>query len=459
MSLPAEPRPDPIRRVLGPQQAAAVVVGMVVGAGIFRTASLAAQPLGSEAAVLAAWALGGVFAVAGAFCYAELATAFPDPGGDYRFLREAFGDTVAFLFAWSRFAIIFTASSALLAFLGADYLAQVLPMGPLRRAGVAALLIVALTLFNMRGVRTGTNGQMALVTMDVTALLTLGGAGLWLVLHATAPPAAPVQAAAAAVSPAGFGAAMVFVMLAYGGFNDAATLSAEVRRPRDMTLAMAGGMGLVTALYLLANWAYLRGLGVAGLAASDAPAAALMRTVFGPVGEGVMVALVGVTSLSSLNALVIVGGRTLYAAAAYEPGLARLAEWDTQRGAPRAAMWAQAAVAVALVGWGAWTRRGFAAMVDYMAPVYWLFLALAGLALIVLRRTRPDVERPYRTPLMPVTSAVFLAGAVFVLGASVLYVGPVGCALSFGVLAAGLGLRLALRRIARADPFTGTAPR
>ncbi len=443
MSSPA-PEPPAIRRVLGPLQAAAVVVGMVVGAGIFRTASVAAQSLGSEGAVLAVWAAGGVFAVAGALVYAELATAFPDPGGDYRFLREAFGPTVAFLFAWSRFAIIFTASSAMLAFVGADYLAQLVPMDGTRRAGVAALLILALTLFNLRGVRTGTTGQLALVVMDVGALATLGAAGLWLVLNGHGAALAPASAASAPTTLAGFGAALVFVMLAYGGFNDAATLSAEVRRPRDMTIAMAGGMGLVTLLYLLANWAYLRGLGVAGLAASDAPAAALMRTVFGRGGEAAIVALVGVTSLSSLNALVIVGGRTLYAVSAAEPGLARLAAWDTGRGVPRLALWTQSAVAIGLVAWGAWTRRGFAAMVDYMAPVYWLFLALAGLALLVLRRKRPDTARPYRTPLAPLVAGGFTLASACVLVASLRYVGWTGALLSFGMLLLGLALRRAL---------------
>ena len=442
--------PATIRRVLGPFQAAAVVVGMVVGAGIFRTASVAAQSLGSEGAVLAAWAAGGVFAVAGALCYAELATAFPDPGGDYRFLREAFGSTVAFLFAWSRFAIIFTASSAMLAFVGADYLAQLVPMNGVRRAGVAALLILALTLFNLRGVRTGTTGQLALVVMDIGALLTLGAAGLWLVLQGGGA-AAGVAAGVGAGPPhpttlGGFGAALVFVMLAYGGFNDAATLSAEVRRPRDMTIAMVGGMGLVTALYLLTNWAYLKGLGVAGLAASDAPAATLMRVAFGRVGETAIVALVGVTSLSSLNALVIVGGRTLYAVSSAEPGLARLAAWDTRRGVPRLALWTQSAVAIALVAWGAWTRRGFAAMVDYMAPVYWLFLGLAGVALLVLRRTHSTVARPYRTPFAPLVAGGFAVGAACVLVASLRYVGWAGGFLSFGVLLVGLVLRKVLSR-------------
>ncbi len=436
------------RRLLGVWQPSAVVVGMVVGAGIFRTSSLAAQTLPSEAAVLIAWALGGVFAIAASLCYAELSTAFPSPGGEYHFLREAFGGTVGFLFAWSRFAIIFTASSAMLAFVGADYIAQIVPMGPAARAGVAIGLILILTLLNARGVRSSTGGQMALVTLDVTALLALAVAGVALTLMSGAASHVPPRTQVA--NPiVGFGSAMVFVMLAYGGFNDSATLSAEVRRPSDMTRALVGGMGLVTALYLVANWAYLEGLGLTGLRASDAPAADLMGRAFGPVGRTAMAAVVAATSLSSLNALVIVGSRTLYAASADQPSLARLARWDLDRGVPRAALWVQATISILLVGWGALSRRGFAAMVDYMAPVYWLFLATAGVAVLVLRIRRPEQPRPYRAPWLPVSAAILIGGALYILLSSVLYVGWTGCALSFGVLASGLVALLAARRLSR----------
>lgn len=424
------------RRLLGVWQPSAVVVGMVVGAGIFRTSSLAAQSLTSETAVMIAWAVGGVFAIAASLCYAELSTAFPSPGGEYHFLREAFGKTVGFLFAWSRFSIIFTASSAMLALVGADYLAQIVPMGLAARTGVAIGVILALTLLNARGVRSSTGGQMALVTMDVSALIALAVAGITLAAVGTAAPIAPIAHVANPVE--GFGSAMVFVMLAYGGFNDSATLSAEVRKPSDMTRALIGGMSLVTALYLVANWAYLEGLGLWGLRHSDAPAADVTARAFGPLGRVAMATVVAATSLSSLNALVIVGGRTLYAASADQPKLAHLARWDLARGVPKTALWIQATISILLVGWGAVSRGGFAAMVAYMAPIYWLFLALAGIALVVLRMRRPDQPRPYRTPLLPLSVTILIGGALYMLWSSVVYVGWMGCALSFGVLASGV---------------------
>ncbi|WP_164156664.1 APC family permease [Sandarakinorhabdus rubra] len=442
----AETASNAPRRVLGPWAAASVVVGMVVGAGIFRSASLVAAGIGNDALVLVAWAVGGVFALAGALCYAELSTAFPHPGGDYRFLRLAFGPGIAFLFAWSRFAVIFTASATMLAFVAADYIAELVPLSAFARGAVAAGSILLLTVLNLAGVRRSTGGQVALVAIDVLALLALGGAALAL-LAAGTPQVAPTPAPRP-FEAGSFGAAMVFVMLAFGGFNDSATLSAEVRRPRDMTIAMVGGMGLVTALYLLANWAYLSGLGGAGLASSAAPAAQLMAHAFGPAGQIAMVVAVTIAALAILNALVLVGGRTLYAAAGDEPALARLAQWDSASGVPRAAIFAQCAVSLVLVVWGA-NSTGFAKMVDYMAPVYWLFLSLTGLSLMRLRRRDPDGPRPYRVPFYPIVPLMFTAGSTYVLVSSVLYVGWVGCAISFGMLALGLVVRAGLNRNAR----------
>lgn len=418
---------------------------MVVGAGIFRSASEVAANLQSPILVLLAWGVGGLFAMAGALVYAELTTAFPHPGGDYRFLREAFGTTTAYVFAWSRFAIIYTASASMLAFVATDYLAQLIPMTPAARALSAGALIIALTALNLRGLQTSARTQVVLVTLDVLALLAIGLAAAVLINNAHVP---PIVASAAgegfgrAINP---GAALVFVMLAYGGFNDSATLSSEVKSARQMTQAMVGGMSAVTALYMLANWGYLRALGTAGLAASDAPAADVMALAFGPVGETVMVAAVGFAALAILNALMIVGGRTLYAAAEDEAGLRPLAAWDGRRHVPTAAVLTQGFVSLLLVGWGAWQGTGFAAMVDYMAPVYWLFLMLTGLSLVILRRTRPAVKRPYRVPLYPLVPLLFAAGCGYVLYSSVVYVGWLGCALSFGVLAAGLVVRAVLR--------------
>ena len=216
------------------------------------------------------------------------------------------------------------------------------------------------------------------------------------------------------------GAALVYVFLAYGGWSDTATLSAEMRDAQHgMKRALIFGMGLVTVLYVLANWAYLRGLSHYGLANSEAPAADLMLHAFGAPGQALIVAIVAVTSIASMNAILIAGARTTYAAARDTPSLARvLGRWQVARGTPGAAIVATAGVALALVAFGAYTRGGFSTMVDYLSPVYWLFLTLSGIALFVLRRRYPEAPRPFRVPWYPLVPLVFIASSAYVLYSS-----------------------------------------
>jgi len=235
------------------------------------------------------------------------------------------------------------------------------------------------------------------------------------------------------------------VFLAYGGWSDTATLSAEMRDAKHgMKRALIFGMGLVTVLYVLVNWAYLRGLSHDGLARSDAPAADLMLHAFGRPGQALIVAIVAVTSITSMNAILIAGARTTYAAARDTAGLDRLGRWHVARGTPGAAIVATAGVALALVAFGAITRGGFSTMVDYLSPVYWLFLTLSGIALFVLRRRHPQAPRPFRVPWYPLVPLVFVASSVYVLYSSLAYV-RVGAIAGVAVLAGGVALLAALR--------------
>jgi amino acid transporter len=239
---------------------------------------------------------------------------------------------------------------------------------------------------------------------------------------------------------------MVFVFLAYGGWSDAATLSAEMRdAQRGIARALRLGLGIVVALYLLANWAYLRGLGLDGLAASSAPAAELMRRAFGRPGEWVIVAIVATTAVTVMNALLIAGARTTYAAARDLSRESRVGHWDHARGTPTGAVVAMGAVALALVGFGTLTRGGFSTMVDYLSPVYWLFLCFSGLAIIRLRQRHPQVPRPFRVPLYPLLPLAFSACSGYVLVSSLVYV-KLGALVGVGVLAVGALLLWPLMR-------------
>ena len=208
--------------------AIALVVGIVIGAGIFVTPALVAANTGSATQLMFAWAIGGLIALAGALCYAELATTYPHSGGDYHYLARAFGKPLAFLFGWARITVIPTGSIALLAFAFGDYATAVIPLGPHSSAIWAALVVVALTALNMAGVRHGARTQNLLTVVEVGGLVLVIVAGLFLV----APAAAAAQPAASNGNVPIVGLAMVFVMLAYGGWNEASYISAEVRGKR-----------------------------------------------------------------------------------------------------------------------------------------------------------------------------------------------------------------------------------
>ena len=435
--------------LLGPGHALTLIVGVVVGAGIFKAPSLVAGLAGSAEWMFVAWLLGGAISLVGALCYAELTSAWPHAGGDYHFLRRAFGPGVSFLFAWARFSVIATGSIALLAFVYGDYMQQLLPLGPWGSSLHAALAVLLLWAVNARGLLAGASTQGWLTVLEVGGLVALVGAALWLLAAGQAPAAS--APAATAPSASAIGLAMVFVHLTYGGWNEAAYLSAEMRRQGDIVRALLGSILLITVLYLLVNWGYLRGLGFERMAKSEAVAADLMRSAFGAAGEKGVSALVALSALTSINATMIVGARTQYALGRDWPLLATLGIWDRARGLPVRAMQLQNLTALLLVLLGAWTGGGFRAMVEFTAPVFWLFFLLVGVALFVLRAREPRRERPFRVPLYPLLPGLFCASCAFMLWSSLSYVssqalGGFNAAwIGLGVLAVGAVLLALLR--------------
>ena len=436
---------------LGLREAVAVIVGVVIGAGIFKAPSIVAGLSGSAGAMFGLWLLGGLVSLVGALCYAELTTSCAHAGGDYHFLRRAYGRHVAFLFGWARFAVITTGSIALLGFVFGDYMQQVLPLPGLAGAAgstvYAFAVIVVLTLLNLRGIRAGALTQTWLTLLEVGGLLLIAGAATF--FAGTPPPAPPATAAS---GPASYGMAMVFVLLTYGGWNEAAYISAEVRDGRrNMVRALTLSILLITVLYLLVTWACWKTLGMAGMAGSEALAADVMRATVGPAGEALISLLVAVSALTSINATMIVGARTGYAMGCDWPRLRVLGQWDGARGSPAPAMLAQGIAALLLVGLGAAFGSGFKSMVEFTAPVFWLFFLLAGLSLFVLRRREPNLPRPFKVPLFPLLPLVFCATCCWMLWSSLSYVysqqlGGLNAAwIGVAVLAAGVLLLPLLR--------------
>jgi len=415
----------------------AITVGIVVGAGIFRTPQLVAANASSEATVMLAWAVGGVVSLVGALCYAELATTYPHAGGDYHYLTRAFGHRLSFLFAWARMSVIQTGSIALLAFVFGDYAGHVFPLGSYSSSLYAALAVVALTGLNITGIRQGTLTQNILTIVEVLGLLLIIAAAF--IIAPTPDPLvtnAP-DAASSAASAASFGLVMVFVLFTYSGWNEAVYVSAEMRgRRRNMALALIVSILVITALYMLVNFAYLHALGLEGTARSETIGADVMRRAVGEPGALIISMLIAVSALTSANATVITGARTNYALGRDFPSFAFLGKWNERQGTPINALIVQGAVALLLVGLGTWTRKGFGTIVEYTAPVFWFFFLLTGISLFVLRRKEPEATRPFRVPLYPLTPLVFCLTSAYLLYSSLAYTG-VGALVGVAVLAVG----------------------
>jgi basic amino acid/polyamine antiporter, APA family len=419
---------------------------MVVGAGIFKSPASVAESAGEVWAVYLVWVLGGVISLIGALCYAELCTAFPNPGGDYHFLTRAYGRTFGFVFAWARFAVINTGSIALLGFVIGDYLNPVIDLGPNGPAIWAFLSVLLITLFNLRGKGAGLGADYAITLLEVLGLLLLTAAAIVLVTQGTPP---RTDGPGTAPSLASLGYAMVFVLLAYGGWTEMATLSAEVKDARSgMVRALTLSVIVITVLFMLANWALLRGLGVEGLAASEAPAADLMALAFGPAAGVLLSVAVAAAAITSVNATVVVGARTTYAAChdrRHLPVFSAMAHWDARREIPAGAIFWQGVVSLGLVLLGA-VYDGFSTLVDYTAPVYWLFLASSALAVIVLRRREPDAPRPFKVPLYPLLPLLFAAVSIAMIWSALTFVISLGSAVGaiFGISVLAVGTLIAL---------------
>lgn len=422
--------------------AVALTVGLVVGSGIFRAPQLVAANTGSVDLFLGVWVLGGLISLIGAFCYVELTTAYPHAGGEYHFLRRAFGSDLAFLFAWSRSSVIQTGSLAILAYVFADYLAPVLSLGPRSSPILAVVAVVGLTGLNLAGLRHGKRTQVVLTTVELVGLGAVIVAGLFFL---EGPSNAEPLTDGGGGGLSGIGLAMVFVLLTYGGWNEAAYISAEVRDgPRAMSRTLLLGIGIITTLYLLANLAYVHALGLTGVASSSVVAADVMHAALGPWGATLLSLAVAISALTSANATIITGARATYALGRDFGAFHFLARWNDRDNTPINALFLQAAVALALVAFGAVARSGFEAMVAYTAPVFWFFLALAALSVIVLRQREPERVRPYRVPLYPLTPLMFCGAAVFMLYASIRYAGS-GALIGVAVMLAGVPVLLLVR--------------
>jgi len=431
--------PHGFRRDLGPWDATLLVIGAIIGAGIFINPYIVARRLDSGGLVLLAWVAGGVIALAGALAYAELGALFPRVGGQYGYLRDAYHPVVGFLYGWGLLLMIESGAIAAVALIFAEYALRFVGASQAGATPLAIAAIAAVSVVNYLGVKPGSRLLNVFVVLKVGALALLIGAGL--ILGGTElTTGVGREAAATGTGLAGlvlaFGAALVPVMFSYGGWQNANYVAEEIREPRrNLPRSLLLGTGAVVVIYVLVNGVYLAALGHGGLAGTTTPAADVARHFLGPWGDRAIALAIAVSTFGFLDLTVLAPTRVYYAMAAdgvFFPGVARL---HPRHRSPTLAIVIQSLWAVGLLLTGT-----YAQLVDYVVFADWIFFGLTVGALFVFRRRIPLAERPpgtFTAPLYPVLPALFVVAAVLVV-ASVLATSPLRSGLGALLLATGV---------------------
>ena len=441
--------PTTILRLLHPFSAVALIVGIVIGAGIFKTPSLVAGISGDAGWALVLWLAGALISIVGALCYAELCTAYPNAGGDYHFLHRAFGRNISFIYGWSRATIINTGSIALLAFVFGDYMSTLVNLGAYSSAIWALFIVIFLTAVNLAGIHASSRIQDWLTATEVIGLLAVIAAGFWV----DAPASGAIQWFAQAPAPSQWGLCLVFVLLTFGGWNEAAYISAEVKGgPRTMVWVILVSMVILTIIYMLVNTALLLGLGLSGLSQSKTAASDLLGFAFGPWAQKALGLFVAIAALTSINATMFVGARTNFAVGSDWKALRKLGQWQLDIGSPKQALLLQAVISIGLIALGTQEADGFSAMVEFTAPVFWGFLFMVGLALLWLRQSDPNTTRPFKVPLSPVLPLIFCAACAWLTYSSITYaISQKAIHVSMWLIASGVLTSLILRSLEKPD--------
>jgi basic amino acid/polyamine antiporter, APA family len=432
--MPSSPDAAPsLARRIGAFDATMIVMGGIVGSGIFANPREVAVELPSAPWLLAAWGVGGVMALLGALIYAELAARRPGVGGQYAYLRDAYHPLAAFLYGWVLLLVVQTGGMAAVALIFARYTGRLLGVAlPEPVVGMAALL--ALTVVNCLGVAMGSRVQSALMVLKIAAIAALVICG-WLlvppVTGAAATPPLPGQGLQALFA---FGAAMAPVLFAYGGWQTASFVSGELRDPRrDLPRGLLLGVGGVIVLYLGVNWVCVRALGGPGLAQTLAPASAVMERALGAAGARLIAAGIAISTLGFLSQSMLTAPRVYYAMATDGVFFERIGRLHPRTRAPVFAIALQGAFAMLLTAWGQYRQ-----ILDYMIAVDFVFFGLTATCLFVFRR-RDGAAPPdgFRTPGHPWTTALFVAGCwLFV--ANLIAQRPRDTLLGMGILLTGV---------------------
>ena len=406
-----------------------IIVGIIIGAAIYESVPLIASNVPGFWWLIGAWLLGGVLSLCGALCYVELANIFPEEGGDYVYLTQAFGRRVGFLFAWCLLWIIRPGSIGAMAFVFARYANHLFPLdnmvGSLAQADskqvamviYATAAVALLSVINFLGVKQGKWTQNVLTIAKILGL----GAVFVVGMLFSSPTPAPVPAEIASGGE-NFALAMIFVLFAYGGWADMAYVGAEIRDPKkNIYRALMLGTIAVATLYILLTFAFVHAKGFQGVRSASALAADVAQLGLGAAGDRFVSVLICVSALGAINGLVFTGSRIYFAMGRDHALFAWLGQWNERLGTPVRSLLLQTVITVAvIIGFGL-TASGFHSSVLFTTPGYWFFMVLVGLAVYQLRDTVPSASRPYRLPWYPVTPFIFCTSSLWMCYRSVLY--------------------------------------
>ena len=421
-----------LARRLGPFDATMLVMGGIIGAGIFVNPAEVARHVHSPELIVGVWMLGGLIAMAGALVYAELAARKPDVGGQYAYLRSAFGPTPAFLYGWSLLLVIQSGGMAAVAITFARYFLELAPL-PLSEGMVASAVLLLLVAINCLGVRAGGTVQSSLMVLKILAIALLVVGGWWF-----APPhpemgssLAPENGTSVGLI-AAIGAAMTPVMFAYGGWQTASFVAGEMRDPRrDLSRALLMGVAGVVLLYSAVAFVCVFALGPSGLAQSQTPAADAMRLALGDKGATLIALGIAISALGFLSQGMLTAPRVYFAMA--EDGLffRKVAEVNASTRVPVVAIALQGAVAIAIALSGTYGQ-----ILSYVVSVDFIWFGLTGAALFVFRRRDGPVDG-FRAPGHPFTTGLFVVACVLIVIATVAN-SPFNSAIGFLILLAGI---------------------
>ncbi|MGB0582092.1 MAG: APC family permease [Limisphaerales bacterium] len=433
-----ESNQNPVRQQLSVWDSVSIIIGIVIGVGIHETAPTVMAFAGSATNTMLFWIGGGILSLMGALCYAELASAYPRSGGEYCYLTKAFGRPTGFLFGWSQLTVVRTGNVGMMSFIFAEYAAKLWNLGPTATIVLAIAAPLTFSGLNILGVVFGTRTQNALTILKLIGFTGIAIAGL------AFGEGSPQEASTAAATP-NLGLALLFVLFTYGGWNDAALVTAEIKDSRrNIVRSLVIGVAVITAVYLLVNAAYLNAMGYEAAKQSSGIAAEALRLAFGDHAAKIMSVIVMISALGAVNGIIFTGARIYATMGEDHRFFAWLSRWHPKFGTPIWSILAESAITLALIlvlgtesGRGMidavlkpfgglaieWSGRPFNNLFQWCAPFFWLFFFAAGLSLFVLRWKEPKVERPFKTPLYPHTPIGFSAASGWCLYSSIDYAG------------------------------------